>query len=256
MEDAQRGQGDVEFWLSGLVMKDIHTEGGSQTAADGSGEQKGPFGNAPFSFFGFLLVHTHKQERRCIDYNDVVPKVLHRKHPFGGSCVKKLLVFVGMLGLLTGCGATPTWEYVQDRVMPEEVVCWQEEAYTISLGLPQDCALLKEELGRSVYGKDDLEVEKRMFLTSGKENAIKTVSGLDASQLTVMETTRFGMPEYQFAWYQEQEQGGRLCRADLIIHDQECYAVICSSAVEAGDSHADEIRQVFSSFGLYTAEGV
>ena len=170
--------------------------------------------------------------------------------------MKKLLVLVGIVGMLTGCGAEPTWEYVQDRIMPEEVVCWQQEAYTISLGIPQDCELLEEELGRSVYGKDDLKVEKRVFLTSGKENAIKAVSGLDASQLTVMETTRFGMPEYQFAWYQEQEQGGRLCRADLIVHDQECYAVICSSDVEVGNAHEQEIRQVFSSFGLYTAEGI
>lgn len=170
--------------------------------------------------------------------------------------MKKVLLLVGMVGILTGCGAVPAWEYVQDRVMPEEVLCWQQEAYAISLGLPQDCELLEEELGRSVYGKEDLRVEKRMFLTSGKEHAIKTVSGLDASRLTVMETTRFGMPEYQFAWYQEREEGGRLCRADLIVHDQECYAVLCSTAVESGSEHEQEIRQVLSSFGLYTAEGV
>ena len=101
-----------------------------------------------------------------------------------------------------------------------------------------------------------MEVETRTFLTSGLDSAVSMVSGFEAEKLTILKTTRFDMPEYQFAWAAQTEQGMRLYRADLVLDGMTCYAVVCSHSEDVGTGCDTQIRQVFSSFGLFTDEGV
>ena len=159
--------------------------------------------------------------------------------------------------LLSGC-STPVWETVEDEIPVAAVSSWLEEAYTVQFGVPESVSLLEEREGWQVYGTEDgsLEIETRTFLTSGLESAVRTVSGFEAEELTILQTTRFGLPEYQFVWLAQTEQGSRLYRADLVLDGMDCYAVICSRPESAGDDYDQEIRQVFSSFGLFTDEGV
>ena len=170
--------------------------------------------------------------------------------------MKKLGLVLAFL-LLTGCSA-PVWETVQDEVPAVPVSSWLEEAYTMQFGLPDSVALLEEREGWKVYGTQngELEIETRTFLTSGPESAVRTVSGFEAEELTLLKLSRFGLPEYQFAWLAGTEQGNRLYRAELVLDGTNCYAVICSRPEDAGDRYDTEIRQVFSSFGLLTDEEV
>ena len=169
----------------------------------------------------------------------------------------KILSLMVVCLLLTGCSA-PVWETVEDEVPAVPVSSWLEDAYSVQLGLPGSVELLEEREDWKVYGTRDgeLEIETRTFLTSGPESAVRTVSGFEAEELTLLKLSRFGLPEYQFAWVSQTEQGARLYRADLIMDGTCCYAVVCSSLENAGDYYAFQARQVFSSFGLSMLEVV
>lgn len=165
------------------------------------------------------------------------------------------MICCALLALLCGC-ASPVWETVADDVPQEASAVWQEEAYTITLGLPQAAVLQEADAGRSCYrvAETGLEITTEVFLASEQDSALRHVSSQPADSLTVLKTSRFGLPEYQFAWYEAET--GKLCRADLVMDGMTCYAVVCATPEAAGDSLLDEVRAVLASFGLYRDEGV
>lgn len=159
------------------------------------------------------------------------------------------------LALLAGCSG-PIWETVDDQLPGEAVPVWQETAYTISAGLPEEAVLVSEEAGLQRYRVDEtgMEVESRVFLAWSPAAAVRMLSGREAADLTILETARFGLPQYQFAWYDAST--GRLCRADLILDGMTGYALVCSLPEDQGADLAAASQPVFGSFGLYTDEGV
>ena len=162
---------------------------------------------------------------------------------------------IGLLGILlmilTGC-SLPVWETVEDPVPVEPIPVWQDEAYEIQLGIPEEASLLAEHDNGAIYATahGELEIETSTFLAPDLAYAVRQLSGFTQDQLTILQTQRFGLPEYQFAWVSQSEQGMRLYRADLVMDETCCYAVVCSSLEEAGDYAAFQARQVFSTFGL------
>lgn len=110
--------------------------------------------------------------------------------------------------------------------------------------------------GGKVYGVNgDYRIETSVFLASGLDSAVHQLSGLDAHGLTIVETVRFDLPEYHFAWYDGSGEG-LLRQADLVLDGETCYAVVCSRTEAAGPEGDAMTRSVFSSFGLYRDEGV
>ena len=62
-----------------------------------------------------------------------------------------------------------------------------------------------------------------VFLAWDEAAAVRLLTGQGRPRrLTVLETTRFGLPQAQFAWYDA--DAGRLCRADLILDGTTGYA--------------------------------
>lgn len=170
--------------------------------------------------------------------------------------MKRVILLLLFLLFLTGC-SSPVWETVDDT---HEVTAasWLEDAYSIEIGVPQTLSLLDACDGCSVYSNDDgsFEVETRTFLASDLDTAVQMLTGYRAGELNILQTERFDLPEYQFVWVTQTEQGSRLCRADMVANGLEHYAVICSSLEDAGDAYSADVRQVISSFGLYVDEGV
>lgn len=160
------------------------------------------------------------------------------------------LVLVCCLFLLTGCSAQPVWETVED-ILPAEGQFLHN--YDISLELPltylggngKDC----------LYASGTLEVETASFHAADLDAAVRWISGFSPEQLNMIKTVRDDLPEYQFAWYSQTEEGGRLFRADLVMDGTACYAVICS-APETAEGFHEQARAVFSSFNLSETEKV
>lgn len=169
----------------------------------------------------------------------------------------KRIVIVLLLVFLSGCSG-PAWETVTDPLETQTLPVWQDQIYEIQLGIPENVTLLEKTPTMALYSSKDgeLEIETSTFLCSGVEQAVKRISGFPADRLTILKTQRFDLPEYQFAWVSETEQGTRLYRADLVLDGTCCYAVVCSSLELAGDYAAFQARQVFGSFGLLQNQGI
>lgn len=170
--------------------------------------------------------------------------------------MKQVVCLICLL-LLTGCSG-PVWETVNDTIPQEPVAVWQEQVYELQVGVPEEAQLMLQSTDGSLHSTEngELEVETRTFLASDLDHAVRILSGYSAEELTVLGTMRFSLPEYQFAWVSQTDQGARLFRADLIMDGTCCYAVICSSLEDAGDLYAFQARKVFSSFGLAADSGV
>ena len=160
--------------------------------------------------------------------------------------------WVGMLLFLTmlcGCGAQPVWERVEDE-LPAAV-----NFYEMNLDLPSDAVLLEEQADCKLYQSGDLEITTSSFSAQNLQDAVKQLSGFEPQNLNILQTTSGGMEEYQFAWYAETAEGGRIFRADLIMDETRCYAVVCSGPESAGNFH-EQSRQVIAAFSLQKADPV
>ena len=168
-----------------------------------------------------------------------------------------MLMILCMTFVLAGCSQN-VWETVEDNATTMQVVSWLEDAHMIQTQLPQNVQMVAQTEGWNVYESDDgcLEIELRTMLASDPETAIQMLSGFGTDKLNILQTKRFGMQEYQFVWVSETAQGSRLYRACLVMSDPECYAIVCSYPEMTGNLYHDEVRQVFSTFGLSTDEGV
>ena len=172
--------------------------------------------------------------------------------------MKRFCFLIGLVILLSGCGSRAVWETVEDPLPTTEVSSWLEEAYTIQIGVPERMDLLAEQEGCSLYSNADgsFEVETRVFLTAGLADAVQKLSGYKLEELNLLETTRFDLPEYQFSWVSQTERGLMISRADLVLEEQCCYAVICSSLESVGNDYDGQVREVLATFGLSRDETV
>lgn len=168
------------------------------------------------------------------------------------KCVRCLLA-AAALTLLCGCTAQTAWETVDD-VLPDAVAVWTEKAYQIAFDVPEDAAasVFSENGAETVYEQadGDYEITAQVMLSSDTDGAIRRLSGFEPEQLEVLRTKRCGLPEAQLAWYSNGEEGGWLCRADILRDGDHCYALTFSVREELAPQYAELAQHVFESFSL------
>lgn len=166
-----------------------------------------------------------------------------------------LLVLSAAL-LLAGCSAAPAaWETVDDEIV--EASGPLEEPYIITFGVPTDVDDPPVTDGsRCLYvQKDgDYEILSDVFTARNCGEAIRQLSGFEAAELDVLETERFGLPEYRFAWASESDEGTFVSQAALVEDGSYYYALVFSVREGLGGQYADCAEAVFSSFGVYGNE--
>ncbi len=154
--------------------------------------------------------------------------------------------------LLSGCAEQEVaWETVSDdpalqagSILPEP--------YEILVALPSD-AEQTMETGVYANAAEEYEVVTQVLPASTVQTAIRQISGFDAEDLEVVKLQFGSLPEYQFAWANETEEGTVYSRALLVASDSYYYVLQFHAH---GRSRAAEQRDVFASFGLFCDEGV
>lgn len=177
--------------------------------------------------------------------------------------MKKLAVclMLSLLLILYGCSgkAETVWETVDDE-LPAAEVSYLDEAYSIKYDVPEDAVVetFSPASGRSIreHPDGDYAITSEVFLSSGAEETIRRLSGFEPEELRVVMTERYGMPEYQFAWYAGGDEGGYLYRTDVLMDDLYCYALTFGVREGLGNAYDSTSEQVFSSFSLFYDEGV
>lgn len=157
--------------------------------------------------------------------------------------------------LLCACvSRVPVWETVDD-----EIVCQMpRRPSTIVFAVPDGLAsdvFSPDGLSRQYTAPDgSYEISATVFETPDHEDAIRQLTGLDADRFDLIRTTRFSLPEYQFAWSEETDGGDRLYRAAMLCDEHYCYALCFSAPADSGTSYDSIQESVFASFGLYYDE--
>ena len=169
-----------------------------------------------------------------------------------------ILPLLALLLPLCGCSSSVrTWETVNDEI--ETAVFLQEPTYSMSFDVPQDAVrrtfACSQE--REVYEQadGDYEIVAETLRTDSIESAVKTLTGYDSDRLLLLKTTRFGMPEYQFAWYSLGEDGGRVCRAAVLADGESCYCLSFSTKEACTATYDSTMEHVFATLGLFRDEG-
>ena len=152
--------------------------------------------------------------------------------------------------LLTGCSAQPVWETVEDVIPTDNQDAF---GYEISVDLP--LTYLGGSGENCLYKSGSVEIQTVSFHAFSLDAAVRELSGFSTKNLNIVKTIHESLPEYQFAWYSETEEGGRLYRADLVMDGTACYAVVCSAPESESGIH-EQARQVFSAFSLSGLEEV
>ena len=175
--------------------------------------------------------------------------------------MKKQVWLLAALSLLflSACkpAAEPVWETVDDLDVVQTVGI--QDTYTMVFDVPMDAVMdtAATQSGRTVYEQKDgdYEIVCETFPASGIEGIVRRLTGFEKDKLDVIETTRFGLPEYRFAWCSDSEEGSRVCRADVIFEAPYCYALTFSVREDAASRYHSTQEQTFASMSLFTDEG-
>ena len=161
--------------------------------------------------------------------------------------MKKFLLFVSMILLLTGCGESETFETIAD----EQLLPAMAQPQEILVSLPGETAMpvVESDNGR-FYLAGDYEIHIQTLEAGDLNRTVKTLSGFERDALTVMETEQDGMRRYEFVWSCAGENGDRLGRA--VILDDGSYHYTMTVLRDADTTENTQIvwHDVFASFSL------
>ena len=171
--------------------------------------------------------------------------------------MNRLWIFAALSAVvLSGCSAAqPTWETVDDSIALD-AGSYLDDAYIMEFDVPMQ-AQRNTSGSRTVWADEngDYEIVCETVLSSDVNAVIERVSGFSPDKLQIVQTTRYSMPEYQFAWYASGEEGGRLCRADVLTDGTYCYTLCVSCAEDVAAEYDSTVQAVFATLRLQENEG-
>lgn len=140
--------------------------------------------------------------------------------------MKKLCILLILCVLLSGCAAAPTFETVDDVYAPSA----DPQPCEMLLDLPENAAVLTSN-GENLYFCSGYELMTQTLPGGDLAKTLKTITGYDREHLTLLETSRDGLPCYTCAWTSLGESGDRVGRA--VVLDDGCYHYCLSVMADA-----------------------
>lgn len=146
--------------------------------------------------------------------------------------------------LLCGCHGEETLETVAD----EWLVPVMAQPREMSVHLPDNIVMpVLEQDSRRLYMAEGYELMLDVLDAGDLSTTVRSISGYEKENLTVIQTRQEGADRYDFVWTAMGENGDRLGRG--VILDDGNYHYCLSVLRDQGDSHV-VWRDVFSSFSL------
>ncbi len=166
-----------------------------------------------------------------------------------------LALCLALAAPLFACRAEPDWETVDDETV--QAAAPVEPPYVITYSVPGDSSMEPfSARDRSLYiGEDgEYEILSDALKAASLDDALRQVSGFGEDQLELIETTRFDLPAYRFAWSSASDEGEYVSQASLVKDGDYYYALVFSVREGLGEKYDDCAEAVFASFGLYGDE--
>lgn len=161
--------------------------------------------------------------------------------------MRKVWVFLALALALTGCGVEMTLETVSDEVIQAAAAQPRE----IRVELPDTTVLpVMESDNGQLYLCRDYDVSIQTLNGGDLARTIRTVTGYDAGDLTVMQTTDGDCTRSEFVWTAAGELGDRVCRA-AVEDDGSFHYVLCAMIDEDKAAEYQQIwNGMFESFAV------
>lgn len=160
--------------------------------------------------------------------------------------MKKWMLCVICVLLLSGCAAEETFETIRDELVQPALA----EMRDIILSLPEDAVSpAAESDGAVLYQCDGYEIILQTLDGGDLSATIQTISGYRREDLTVMETDLGDITKYELVWASAGELGDRVGRAAILDDGSYHYAV----SVLCDADRTEEYTQVWDiMFGSFT----
>lgn len=157
--------------------------------------------------------------------------------------MKWLVVLLALI--LCGCRTQETFETISDEPVQQVMAAPRE----VSVRLPDNAvAPVLETDARQVYLSEDYEIVIETLASGDLDATVRSISGFDKDQLTVIETQWEDVTRYEFVWAAAGENGDRLGRAVVLDDGSHHY---CMSVLRDADAVSQVVwRDVFGSFAL------
>ena len=157
---------------------------------------------------------------------------------------KRCLILLAAV-LLSGCGAEPAWETVED-VLPTEPVTAAQQLY---VALPEDASTpaLQEETAGELYLCDGYTVTTQLTQSGDLSGTVKSICGLDSEQLQLIRTKHGAAERYDFVWTAAGEDGLQLGRACILDDGAYHYIVSTMAPEENGKALREAWNALFAS---------
>ncbi len=160
----------------------------------------------------------------------------------------KIKVLIALMALLlTGCGAEETFETVSDDLMQPVMAQMRQ----VSVWLPGDAAApaLESEDG-AVYVCEDYEVYQQVLPSGDLEATVRSVSGFDLENLTVVTSSRNECKRHDFVWASASEQGDRVGKGCILDDGSYHYILTILGNAETAGKYEAVWREIFDSFSV------
>ena len=150
--------------------------------------------------------------------------------------MKRLVVLSLCAFFFCGCSAVQTMETVADDIQVMASPATVEITY-----FNEDVSAITADGGDRLYFCDGYTVAVQILNSVNLENSIRMMTGYSSDDLTVMKTSRDGLPAYEYVWTAAGESQEQMCRGILLDDGMFHYAI----TVMADYSQAGELQQTW-----------
>lgn len=161
--------------------------------------------------------------------------------------MKKFLLWLVLALSLAGCGEAEVFETVADEMVQSVMA----EPREIRLTLPEEAVLPAMETDNgTLYICKDYDVSIQTLESGDLEGTIRSVSGFEMYDLSIMETTVSDADCYEFVWTSAGEWEAQVCRCRIL--DDGNYHYVLTAMIDADliGEYQEIWNGMFQSFSL------
>lgn len=162
--------------------------------------------------------------------------------------MKKALIVLMLMALLSGCAAQETFETVEDLI-PVQPVASPQQFY---VSLPQEAAspTFREDGNGELYVCSGYTISKQILESGDMEKTLMHLSGKKSEELQLMKTKQTTCDRYDFVWTAAGEEGLQLGRACILDDGNFHYTLSVMAEEETAGQLQETLQDMFSTCKL------
>ena len=166
--------------------------------------------------------------------------------------MKKMLVWLLLPLLLTGCGQPEDFETMSDVYETPEL----PPAEQVTVYFPPEAAMTVMETtdGAKLYLCDGYSIAVQTFQSGDLKRTLREVTGYDDEKLLVMERKQGELPRYECAWTAAGEGGDQVGRTVVLDDGTYHYTLTLMTHAEDAGKLSDIWQDILDSFKLGVEE--